>query len=502
VIGLLLPAGPAAGATGNGAWQTKVLQTTASLSQRLTRLPDMRFQTTRPAHVRVIDVNDGARYQQVSGVGAAMTDSAAWLIYDELSSATRAAVMDKLFGPNGLHLGFLRVPIAASDFTAGRQPYTYDEMPAGQSDPSLKHFSIAHDKQYILPALRMALSRNSRIKIVANPWTAPRWMKANRAFDDSRFLGTLLPSAYQPFAAYVVRFLKAYAGQGVPVAGVTPENEPRSPAPFPAMSFSAANESRWITDDLVPALHAAGLSTEVYGGDVAWGSGSYPRALVSSAAAGSLAGIAWHCYSDIPTVMGAMHALAPALDQVVNECANEITPYPVAEILIGALRNWASSVSLWNLALDPSGGPVQAPNFGCGGCRGVVTIDPGTHAVRYGLSYYQLGQVGRFVQPGARRTGSPQFVRYFVNNSKGTYGVSSGLDDATFLNPDGSEVLVAYNNSSAASRFAIHWNKRFLPYTLPARAMVTFVWNRGGHPAGGSLPSTGGVQSGGVPASQ
>ena len=117
----------------------------------------------------------------------------------------------------------------------------------------------------------------------------------------------------------------------------------------------------------------------------------------------------------------------------MSECSPGIIPYTPGEAIVSSLRNWASA-ALCNLALDPSGGPVQRPNKGCPGCTGVVTIDEQTHAVTYGLNYYQLGQVSKFVAPGAVRIGSNTLVSDFRTPS-GTYGVTPGLDDVAFQQP-------------------------------------------------------------------
>jgi glucosylceramidase len=149
----------------------------------------------------------------------------------------------------------------------------------------------------------------------------------------------------------------------------------------------------------------------------------------------------------------------------------------VPEVLIGSLRNWASVVTLWNLALDPAGGPVQPPNSGCTGCTGEVTINESTQTVNFRLSYFQLGQVSAFVEPGATHVGSNSFVSYY-RTSPNKYGASPGLDDVAFVNPDGSRVLVAYNNSTSPMRFGVAWHGRGFAYSLPAKATVTFSWKR------------------------
>ena len=455
--------------------EVEVTQTTADGSERLARLRSVSFAGRPPAGLPLITVDERQRYQRFTGVGGAMTDSSAWLIYDGLSAATRTALLNDLFGPVGAHYSFTMVPIGGSDFTRTGQPYTYDDVPAGQSDPQLRQFSIAHDKPYILPALREMLAVNPQTTVMATPWTAPPWMKANGAYNDRRGAGTLNASAFQPFAAYFVKFLEAYAAQGVPIAAIAPENEPDSGAAFPAMNFPPSSEAQWITQNLEPALQAANLHPRVYGGDLGWAGPWYPNALVSSHAAGALAGIAWHCYGGLPTVMSASHAQAPGGDQIVTECAQGIEPYPVPEVLIGSLRNWASVVTLWNLALDPAGGPVQPPNSGCPHCTGEVTINERNHTVTFRPSYYQLAQVSAFVKPGATHIGSNSFVSY-DQTSPNKYGASPGLDDVAFIDPDGTRVLVAYNNSTSPIRFGVSWNERGFEYSLPAQATVTFSW--------------------------
>ena len=333
--------------------QVEVTQTTADFSERLARLRSVSFAGAPPAGLPLITVDESQRYQRFTGVGEAMTDSSAWLIYDELSAPTRTALMSDLFGPAGARYSFALVPVGGSDFTRTGQPYTYDDVPAGQSDPQLAQFSIAHDQPYILPALREMLAVNPQITVMAAPWTAPPWMKANDAYDDLGGAGTLNSSAFQAFADYFVNFVQAYAAQGVPIAAIAPENEPDSGAPFPAMNFPPSSEAQWITQNLEPSLQAAKLHPRLYGGGDGWADTSYPSALLSSSAAGALAGIAWHCYGGLPTVMSDSHAQAPAADQIVTECSKGIEPYPVPEVLIGSLRNWASVVTLWNLALDP-----------------------------------------------------------------------------------------------------------------------------------------------------
>ncbi len=473
------PATTSTTATTTAPVTVEVTQTDSALGQDMASQPSLTFSTAAPTGgVPVIDLNRQVRYQQFTGLGAAMTDSSAWLIDDNLSASDRTTLMQDLFSSAGIDLNFLRVPMGASDFTVSADPYTYDDMPAGETDPDLAHFSIAHDLPYIIPTLKQALHINPGLVISANPWSPPAWMKANDSLDNVDLTGTLLASSYGPLANYFVDLVKAYESQGVPIDIIVPQNEPRSPGgsgtSYPGLTLPEADEEAFISQDLQPALAAAGLNPEIYGNDLSWDKLSYAEPLAASLAGSGLSGIAWHCYAGTPTVMSELEQAYPGLNQIVDECSPEIRSFGAPEYLISALRNWASEAAVWNIALDPQGGPKQVDN-GCPGCIGLLTINEQTQTYSFNTEYYELGQVSAFVQPGAVRIDSPNFVTYGLNNSN-IETVSAGLDDVAFLNPDGSEALITYNNSTAPITFAVESEGNYISYTIPAQAMATFTW--------------------------
>jgi glucosylceramidase len=472
------PPGSSTTATPPSGGAVSAAQTDARLNQEMAPQPGLAFSSAAPSGVPVIGVNDQVRYQKFSGLGAAMTDSSAWLIYENLATASRLTLMQDLFSSSGIHLNFLRVPMGASDYTVGASPYTYDDMPAGQSDPALTQFSIAHDVPYIIPTVKQALTINPGLQISANPWSPPGWMKANDSLANNNLQGILLPSAYQPLANYFVKFIQAYEADGVPIDIVVPQNEPASPGgpgtSYPGLTFPEGAEATFISQYLHPALTAAGLGPKIYGNDLSWDQLSYAAPLAASQG-GDLSGLAWHCYAGSPTVMSQIRQADPALDQIVDECSPEIRSFGAPEYLISVLRNWASEAAVWNVALDPQGGPKQTHN-GCPGCIGLATINEQTHAFSFNTEYYDLGQVSGFVQPGAMRIDSPNFVTYGTDSSN-FETVTSGLDDVAFLNPDGSKVLIAYNNSTTPIAFAVESGGRYFSYTIPPQAMTTFRWS-------------------------
>lgn len=459
-------------------YEVTVVQTAARGGQRMSALPGVTFGTAKRRPGPSIRVNATDRYQTISGFGAAMTDSSAWLIQDKLSAANRQTLMNDFFTTAGIHLNFVKVPMGGSDFTRNGRPYTYDDVAPKSVDPSLAHFSIAHDEAYILPALREALALNPATEFEATPWSPPAWMKSNQSLSNVDDLGSLLPADYRAWADYFVKFIQAYAAAGVPISAITPQNEPDNPTLYPGLDFPPATEASWLVHDLEPALAQAKLHPKLYGVDLGWGpTTAYQASSIKTSAARTLTGLAWHCYYGPPSVMSQFHQEDPRLDEIVDECSPGISPTPIAEVVISSLRDWASSVALWNLALDPTGGPAELPNHGCMGCSGLATIDPTSGALSLNQAYYQLGQASAFIQPGAQRIASNTFVSYGYAKS-GANVVSPGVDDVAVRNPDGSIVLIAYNNGTTASTFSVAWRARAFTYRLPAGSMVTFEWNR------------------------
>ena len=166
--------GPGGGGTPPGP-VAQVWLTTANQAHLLSQEPDLLIRSTADASPVVIDIDEGTSYQEMIGFGAAMTDASAYLIQHKLG-AQHDAILHELFGRNpGIGLSFVRVPMGASDFST--HDYSYDDMPAGQTDSALSRFTIDEDRADKLPALKAALAINPQLKLVASPWSPPGWMK-------------------------------------------------------------------------------------------------------------------------------------------------------------------------------------------------------------------------------------------------------------------------------------------------------------------------------------
>lgn len=405
--------------------------------------------------------------QEMTGFGAALTDSSAWLIAHDLTASGQASLLRTLFNrQSGIGLDMIRLPMGASDF-AVHGNYSYDDMPPGKTDPSLQHFSIAHDEAYIIPELRSILRLQPHMTVVATPWSPPAWMKDT----DSMNGGSLLPQFEPALAEYFVKFLEAYRAQGVPVKYVTVQNEPlNDTSTYPGMLMPVTQETQFIADDLGPALKRAGLPTQILGYDHNWDTPSYPEAILQNPVAyKDVAGTAWHWYAGDPSAMTVVHDEFPAKSTFVTEASGgawqggtqNAFADDMQQLIIGSTRNYAQGIILWNLALDPQDGPT---NNGCTDCRGVVTIQPSTHTFTKTVDFYALAQASDFVRYGAHRVASS------------SAGVGQ-LQDVAFVNPSGQTVLIAYNGGPATQPFRVVWGDRQFTTSLAAGAAATFTWD-------------------------
>jgi glucosylceramidase len=460
-------AAPAPGASGGG---IPVLalergQGDAPL-ERLTFQPGAPPSATQPPSL--IRIDDTRRYQPIWGVGAAMTNTSSFLIQHGLPPSRSAALISDLFSPVEAGLGFVRVTIGGSDFNVGGRRYSEDDMPLGRSDPGLRHFSLSHDTDTIA-VLREALRNNPHLRVLASPWSAPGWMKANDSLDDVAFKGRLKPQYYAAYAQYFVKFVNGYQRAGVPIWGLTVQNEPFGvPASYEGMNLPAADAARFVRYYLRPALRRAKLNPYIFALDASWDGGSYASTVTRLA--GGLSGVAWHCYvGNADAVM----QLFSSTTQVLSECAPNLIRGFVSALLSNVFNNGARAAALWNVAEDPAGGPVVPPNQSCRGCQGLVTIDPRTGRLTYNQDYFSLRQFGRFLRPGAVRIYATRLGHF---DDEVTDRATPGLHTVAFLNPDHSEVLVVANNDSRTRTFAVRWRSMTLTHPIRAKGTVTLLW--------------------------
>lgn len=449
-----------AGAGGVQAWVT-----TGDQARLLSAEKGASFGSAKPAKI-VIDVDPAIRYQVMAGFGAAITDASAYLIQSRMDERQRSALMEELFGRKGggIGLSFTRLTIGASDFS--RTHYSFDDMPPGQADPQLAHFSIAPNRADVLPVVKHALAINPALRVMASPWSAPGWMKTS----DSLIQGTLKPEAFASFAEYLRRYVDAYQAEGVPIFALTLQNEPHfEPKDYPGMRVDPAKRAAFIGGYLGPLLARYNPGTRILDWDHNWDEPGSPAAVLADPqAARYVSGVAWHCYGGDVRVQAALHDARPDKDTWFTECSGgqwapkwaDNLQYFVRRLVIGTTRGWAKGVLLWNLALDEQYGPHLG---GCRDCRGVVTINSASGEVTRNVEYYALAHASRFVRPGARR----------IASSSG----HDGLDTVAFQNADdGSVALLVANAAREARDFSVRVGGRSFRYALPAGSVATFTW--------------------------
>jgi len=413
----------------------------------------------------VIRIDPKRQHQHIAGFGAAITEGSAWLIRHGMSEPQRDALMKELFTRDGNGLGFelTRLTIGASYFS--RSHYSLDDMPPGQTDPELKHFSLAPERADVIPAVKQALALSPKLMVMASPWSAPGWMKTT----DSLVQGQLKPEHYGSFAKYLVRYVDEMKAEGVPIFALTLQNEPHfEPGDYPGMRMTPRTRAEVVGQHLGPLLAAKGMKTQLLEWDHNWDEPWSPLSMLSDVTARKyVSGVAWHCYAGDVSAQSQVSRQFPELDVWFTECSGgewkpqwaETLPWITRNLIIGSTRHGARGVLLWNLALDPAHGPHLG---GCKDCRGVVTIDPKDGSVTRNIEYYVFGHASRFVKQGARRVDSEGGVQE--------------LDHVAFTNPDGSTVLIVCNSGKAAHRFTVQAPGRRFAYELPASGVVTIVW--------------------------
>ena len=435
--------------------------TTNSQSAKLQPQASLSFGTSATATNPIV-VDETRTYQQIEGFGASMTDSSAYLLNQIATPAARAAAMTNLFTRTGTGIGlsFIRNPMGGSDLA--RFHYSYDDLPAGQSDPMLASFSIAHDLADIVPLMQQARTLNPQLVVMATPWSPPGWMKTS----GSLVGGALLASAHAPFANYFVKYIQAYEAAGIPIDYVSLQNEPLYvPGDYPGMSMDAATQLAVLKLHLLPALTSAGLSTKTLVYDHNWDRPDYPDAVLADPAIADsprVAGIAWHGYGGTPGAMLALHDKYPQVGQYQTEHSGGtwVSDQVRADFqeIIHVMRSWGRAFVKWGLALDQNRGPHAG---GCGTCTPLVTVSNPSGSVSYPIDFYTLGHFSKFVLPGARR----------IYSSNGT-----GVLSAAFVNPDGSKALIAFNDTRTNKSIQVRWGTRSFAYTLPSYAGATFTW--------------------------
>lgn len=404
-------------------------------------------------------LNPEREFQTILGFGAAFTDAACY-VFNQLSPSARNRLFHELFDPAEMGLSVCRTCIGSSDYST--KMYSYDE---GEPDPELNRFSIAQDRQYVLPMLREARKVNPELFLFSSPWSPPGWMKAG----GSMLGGSMRRHYLRAYAHYFQKFLDAYAAEGVPIQAVTVQNEVDTDQDgrMPACIWPQEYEAEFVRDHLGPVFQQQGLSTKIWILDHNYNLwGRAVAELDDPILRRYCDAIAWHGYVGTPEMMSKAHDAHPDAEMHWTEGGPDYTSPDYltdwtswGQTFTAVLRNWCQSITAWNLALDEKG----RPNIGPFPCGGMVTIDSQTHEITRSGQYWAFAHFSQAIRRGARRFDS--------------VGTLPGIAHAAFTNPDGARVLVL-TNSGDAQTATVQMGARQVEIALDKNSLTTCGWSK------------------------
>ena len=439
---------------------------TAEASSNL--LSDLNYFTFEPLkepdeHIPAIILDKDKTFQTIVGFGGALTDASAETFY-KLPQNKQEEILTALFDKEkGDGFSLCRTSIHSCDFSS--ESYTY----ADSTDKNLDNFSIKHDLKYRVPFIKAAFRETGNdLKLFASPWSPPAWMKTNHTMLHG---GKLIPEYDQTWADYIVKFVKAYEDEGIPIWGLTVQNEPMAVQTWESCIFTASEERDFVKNYLGPTLQDSGLSNLKL---MIWDHNRgimYQRAEIvydDSAASKYVWGTGFHWYvGDHFDNVRLVHDAFPEKELVFTEGtvanfnADSLGLWKWGEILatsiIMDLNNWAAGWTAWNVLLDENGGPNHSGNF----CMAPIICNTKTGELTFMNSYYYIGHFSKFIRPGAKRI------------------ICSSNDDdllaTAFINPDGKIVAVVMNKTDKEIDFNT-WIDEFAVKTKsPAHSIITLV---------------------------
>lgn len=398
-------------------------------------------------------------FQSMDGFGFAMTGGSAYVL-NKLPVDQKEAIMHELFSSDSgcIHLSYLRISIGASDLDA--TVFSYNDIPVNETDEDLSEFTIARDRENLIPILKLALKYNPELKIMGSPWSAPVWMKTNK----KSVGGSLKTEYYDVYAQYFVKYIQEMAKEGITIDAITPQNEPLNPNNNPSMYMTSDEQKVFIRDYLGPAFATNSISTKIVLYDHNCDHPEYATQILDDPEAKKyIDGSAFHLYGGDISALSQVHSRHPDknvyfTEQWVGGPSNfgPDMQWHVKNLIIGATRNWSKSVIEWNLASDPYYKPHT--DGGCTNCEGALTV---YLSVSRNVSYYIIAHASKFVETGSERIGS---------------SMPSGLPNVAFKTPDGHKVLIVLNEKTSGQSFNIKNGSRTATAYLDSGAVATFVW--------------------------
>ena len=405
-------------------------------------------------------INPAVTYQEMDGFGYTLTGGSAMHIF-KMSTDARAALLQELFGTdaNDIGVSYLRISIGASDLD--EMVFSYNDLPAGQTDKEIKKFDLGYDKKYLIPVLQEILKINPKIKILGSPWSPPVWMKTN---GDTRG-GSLKPEYYQAYANYLVTYIEQMKKNGITIDALTVQNEPLHPGNNPSLLMPADEQKAFVRDALGPAFAKNNIKTKIIIYDHNADRPDYPISILDDKeAAKYIDGSAFHLYGGTIDAVSKVHVAHPDKNLYFTEqwvgapgnFSKELN-WHIENLIIGAPRNWCKTVLEWNLAADENQDP-HTDRGGCDRCLGAVTIT-GDKVTRE-PAYYIIATASKFVRPGSVRVAS---------------NLPDGLPNVAYKTPDGKIATIIQNTSKQDKTIDVTAGNKKTTITLKAGAVATLV---------------------------
>lgn len=420
-------------------------------------------------------LNPSEKYQVMDGFGAAMTWATCYNML-KMTAEDRHALLVELFDKEkGLGISLVRVSVGASDFNI--EEYTWCDQ------EGLENFKIdRRDEEIVIPVLKEMYAINPDVKIIASPWSTPKWMKMGNGGSgkhDQWTSGRLDPKYYEAYAQYFVKWINVMQGYGFKVTALTPQNEPLNHGNSMSTYMPWKDQRDFIKTALGPGLEEAGLDTRIllfdhnYNYDNQADQKNYPLNIFKDPEASKYsAGSAWHDYGGSVSELDNIVKNAPDKDIYFTESSIGEWNYSwdgcilnhFKNIFLGTMQRGCKGITLWNMVLDDKKGPYSPQAGSCKTCYGAVEVSSSTYKVTTRRThYYQIAHASKVVKPGAVRIGTSGMTK-------------SGLTYMAFQNPDGSFAVLALNESGSTVPLSFVSGKHAVKLTLAENSITSILW--------------------------
>lgn len=464
---------------GHSALRADNVRTYTTTAQGSTRLQRASSVTGTRTGSNIITLCPDTLHQTMDGFGYAITYSSCYNLL-KMDPKDRYQFLLNTFSPTeGLGVSYARISIGCSDFSSTE--YSLCDK------PGLQNFALYTDEtDYVIPVIKEILAINPHLKIMAAPWTCPRWMKVKDLktlkAHDSWTSGHLNPRLRSTYAQYFVKFVQAFEQQGIPIYAVTPQNEPLNQGNCASLYMPWDEQAQFIKY-LAPAFKKAGLSTKIYCFDHNWNYDNmqeqrgYPvkvfNALTGLQEGSELVvGSAWHDYGGEASELDNINRQLPDKEVIFTEASigqwndgrnlEKRLLTDMNRLVYNTVSRQCRAVMVWNLMLDLKRGPNL--DGGCTTCYGAVDIDENNYkTLSLNSHYFIIAHSSAVVQPDARRIGQQ------VKGCK-------GINTISFVNPDSTTATLLVNNGTSDTKVSIVKETGCVANVkVPARSVVSVL---------------------------